>query len=118
MFPITRKLTSRMSAFNDYYNIRLIKDKYQQSFDFKFEFASRKKVLKYINEIDCNKSSGGDIPANFIKMVKKELTVPLANWINNCISSSTFPNELKIADIILVYKKQDVIKLTIDQLVY
>ena len=30
------KLTSRMSAFNNHPSIRLIKDKYQQSFDFKF----------------------------------------------------------------------------------
>ena len=36
-----------------------------------------------------------------------------------CISSSTFPDKLKITDIIPVYKKHDQkTKLTIDQLVY
>ena len=44
-----------MSVFHP--SIRLIKDKYQQSFDFKFELVSTNEVLKYIKEIDCNKSS-------------------------------------------------------------
>ena len=33
------KLTSRMSVFNNHPSIRLIKDKYQQSFAFKFDFV-------------------------------------------------------------------------------
>ena len=32
----------------------------------------------------------------------------MTNCINNCISSNTFPDELKIVDVISVYKKQDV----------
>ena len=38
-------------------------------------------MLNYIIEIECNKSSGGDIPANIIKMAKDELTVPIINFI-------------------------------------
>ena len=83
------KLTSRISTFNKHPSIRLIKDKYQQSFNFRFEFVFTNQVLKYINEIDCNKSSGGEIPIKFIKMVKEELTVAMANYLNKCISSST-----------------------------
>ena len=62
-----------MSVFHP--SIRLIKDKYQQSFDFKFELVSTNEVLKYINEIDCNKSSSGHIVTKIIKMAKAELTV-------------------------------------------
>ena len=43
---------------------------------FKFEFESTSQVLKYINEIDCNKSLGGDIPAKFLKMAKEKLISP------------------------------------------
>ena len=44
---------------------------------------------------------------NFLKWLKRNLLVPITNGIlNKCISSSTFPDELKIADIILVSKKQ------------
>ena len=50
--------TSRMSVFHNHNSIRLIKDKY--NFNFKFEFIFTNQVLKYINETDCNKSSGGD----------------------------------------------------------
>ena len=53
-------------------------------------------MLKYINEIDCNESSGGDIPAKIIKMAKVELIVTITNYINWCISSSTFPDDLKL----------------------
>ena len=41
-------------------------------------------------------------------MAKEECTVPITNCTNECISSSTFPEELKNADIIPVYEKQDV----------
>ena len=41
-------------------------------------------------------------------MTNGELTVPIKNYINKCLSSSTFPDEFKIAEIIPVYKKQDV----------
>ena len=30
-------------------------------------------MLKYINEIDCDKSSAGDIPAEIIKMAENKL---------------------------------------------
>ena len=63
--------------------------------------------LLFMLQIACNKSSGGGIPARIIKIAKEELTVPIASGINKCISSSTFPDELKISDIISVYKKQD-----------
>ena len=65
-------------------------------------------MLKCISEIDCNKSSGGDIPAKIIKMANKELTVPITSYIKKCISSGNFPVELKTTDIIPVCKKQDV----------
>ena len=47
----------------------------------KFEFVSSDQVLNYINDIDRNKSSGGDIPAKIIKMVKDQRAVPIINCI-------------------------------------
>ena len=41
-------------------------------------------------------------------MAEEELTVTLTNYINMCISLSTSPAELKIADIIPFDKNQDV----------
>ena len=82
-------------------SIPLIKDKYQEFFYFKFEFTNQ--ILKYINEIGCNKSLEGEIPTKTIKIANEELIVPIKS-----ISSRNFPNELIVADIIPVYKKQDV----------
>ena len=47
-------------------------------------------------------------------MATEELTVPKTIFINKFISSNTSPDQLKIADIITVYKKQDVNDKTTD----
>ena len=85
----------------------MIKDKYQNSFNFKFERVSTDQVIKFIDEIDCNKSLSGDIPAKIIKIAKEEIAEPIRNCINNSMSAGTFPDELKIADIVPVFKKED-----------
>ena len=85
----------------------MIKDKYQNSFNFKFELVSTDQVIKFIDEIDCNKSSSGNIPVKVINIAKQELAEPLRNCINSSISTGISPDELKIADIIPVFKKED-----------
>ena len=57
---------TRMSSFSNHPNILMTKDKYQNSFNFKFESASSDQVIKCVDEIHCNKSSSGDIPAKII----------------------------------------------------
>ena len=64
---------TRMSSFSNHPSIQMIKDKYQNSFNFKFELVSTDQVIKFIDEIDCNKSSSGDIPAKIIKIAKEEI---------------------------------------------
>ena len=61
---------TRMSSFSNHPSIQMIKDKYQNSFNFKFELVSTDQVIKFIDEIDFNKSSSGDIPAKIIKIAK------------------------------------------------
>ena len=85
----------------------MINDKYQNSFNFNFELVSADQDIKFIDEIDCYKSSTGDIPVKIIKIAKEETTEPIRNCINSSISTGTFPDELKIADIVLVFKKED-----------
>ena len=48
-----------------------------------------------------------DIPTKIIKVAKLGVTAPKRNCINKCISSRTFPDKIKFADIIPIYKKQD-----------
>ena len=63
-------LTERLNLFDDHPSIQLIMNKYQKSFNFKFGLISTNHLRKYIDEIGCDKSSSGDIPANIIKMAE------------------------------------------------
>ena len=47
-----------------------------------------------------------DIPAN-IKIVKKEIAEPMTNCTYSSMLRDSFPDELKIADIVPAFKKQD-----------
>ena len=97
---------ARISSFSNHPSIQMIKDKYQNFFSFKFETLSTDQIIRLIDEIDCNKSSSEDIPAKIIKIAKEEIAEPLTKYINSSISG-TFPDELKIADIVPVFKKDD-----------
>ena len=43
----------------------------------------------------------------YTKIAKEEIAEPIRNCINSSISTGTFPDELKIADIVPVFKKED-----------
>ena len=58
-----------MSSFNDHPSIQMIKDRYQNSFNFKFKLVSIDQIIKFIGEIDFNKNSSGDIAAKIIKLI-------------------------------------------------
>ena len=47
---------TRMSSFSNHPSIQMIKDKYQNSFNFKFGLVSTDQVIKFVDEFDCNKS--------------------------------------------------------------
>ena len=63
----------RISAFDNHPSIQLIKNKYQNTFKFKFKPVTTEQIITFIDEIDCNKSSSGEIPAKIIKMAKEEV---------------------------------------------
>ena len=63
--------------------------------------------MRCINENDIEKSSSGEISPAIIKLAKKEMLIPIANCINKCISIKSFSDELKVADVIPVFKKED-----------
>ena len=85
----------------------MIKNKYQNSFNFKFEFVSTDQVIKFVDGTDCNKSASEGLPVKSIKTAKEEIAEPITNYINSSISTGTFPDELKLADIAPVFEKED-----------
>ena len=62
--------------------------------------------MRCINEIDIKKSSSGEISPAIIKLAKKEILTPITNCVNKCISIKPFPVELKLVDVIPVFKKE------------
>ena len=47
------------------------------------------------------------MPAKVLKIVSQNLATPLASIINASINQSRFPQDLKLADVSPVYKKND-----------
>jgi hypothetical protein len=65
-------------------------------------------VIKIITKFDQNKSPGHDDIGNFIvKQVAKQISEPLANIFNLSLSTGNVPEQLKIAKVIPIYKKED-----------
>ena len=63
-------------------------------------------VIKIIYKFNQNKSAGHDGIGNFIvKRIAKEISVPLTLIFNTSISTGIVPDELKIAKVIPIYKK-------------
>ena len=79
--------TEKIKYFINHPSIKIIKDKFNNSFNFKSEFVSKAIVLRYINETDSLKSSSW-------------------KYLLPCISTISFPDELKVADVIPVFKKR------------
>ena len=74
---------------------------------FDFNFVSSDDISKIINSMDSTKKTSGAIPIKIVKLVNKKIFKDLANCINECIKQSKFPNELKIADITALFKRED-----------
>ena len=74
---------------------------------FDFNFVSSDSISKIINSMDSTKKMSGAIPIKIVKLANEKNCKDLANCINECIKQNKFPNELKIADITPIFKKED-----------
>ena len=76
--------------------------------NFFFSLTTPPEVLKIINTLENKTSSGFDlINAIFVKKLKDLLIYPLATIINQSLSTGIFPDKLKIAKIIPLFKKNE-----------
>ena len=75
---------------------------------FKFSLVSESVIDKIINDILAKNSSGpAGISTKLLKLVKHDLISPLTNIVNQTLSTGIFPDKLKIAKVIPIYKKGD-----------
>ena len=62
--------------------------------------------MAIINLLNLNKAYGhDDIDSCFLKIASPIIAFPLSLFFNHSISLGIFPNELKLAKVISVYKK-------------
>ena len=101
---------SRVNKFENHISIKMIHEKYPEILpeSFKFQFLSNNEVKKEIENLDTKKSSTyGSIPATILKQCVNAYLPHLTNSINYSIQHSNFPQELKLSEVIPVYKKLD-----------
>ena len=75
---------------------------------FDFSPITSESIYTFISKSNPKKATGVDgIPAKIIKSCSKSISEPLAKLINHSFATSAFPNRLKEAQVIPVYKKKD-----------
>lgn len=85
-----------------------IAGKFDKFDDFYFVEITEIQVANYINNLKNNCSQGLDqISTKLIKTHKETIIPILTKLINNVTFSAIFPNELKIAKVIPIYKSKD-----------
>ena len=65
-----------------------------------------KEIINHINQLDSKKSAGHDgFTAKFLKVSSPIIVDSLTEIFNNSISTGKYPDEMKIAKCIPIYKK-------------
>ena len=101
---------SGVNEFEDHISIKMIHEKYPEILleSFKFQFLSNNEVNKEIENLDTKKSSTyGAIAATILKQCVNAYLPHFTNSINSSIQHSNFSQELKLSEVIPVYKKLD-----------
>ena len=97
-----------MSKYRNYSNILLIKDKIRDPASFSVKEASLSDSEKELRNLNTNKASTfGNIPPKILRASNESCSETLTELFNNTLLASSFPTELKVADINPVFKKYD-----------
>ena len=98
-------IKSIVNKYKNHPSIKKINSKYITVKSFSFRPVTPKDVLDVISTLDDTKSSGGDIPLRILKG-NKIVSQVLCKWINNSLKTGTFPDPLKLAEIIPIHKRE------------
>ena len=96
-----------IKKFENHTSVQIIKELIYVNQEFDFEQASIDDILKEMKSLD-NKKNGtfNNTLSNCMKEVSKVTAPCLTNiWNTQIINGQTFPDNLKLADITIVFKK-------------
>lgn len=96
---------SLKAKFKSHPSIKVIKSHKVSTNKFDFAKVDERDVLKTILSLNSSKSVSGNIPTRVLKIVAYTCVPFLTSCFNECINSCTFPDKLKLADIIPSFKK-------------
>ena len=81
-------------------------NEYNES-NFNFVPTNQQEIIEITNSLSNTSPGLDDIPVKLIKAVINYIALPLCHIFNTSLGSGIFPNDLKIAKIIPVFKKGD-----------
>ena len=104
---LDEKVSLALAKYNNHPSIITIKRNISITQKFEFSHVYPWEVIKFVEVLDTNKSTSGDIPTKIIKMAKESICPYLSDCINAAIYNCTFPDELKKADVSAIFQKGD-----------
>ena len=96
-----------IDKFCEHPSIVTIHEKIVTTGFFNFSPVTFADVFHTILNLDSSKKTGGTIPIKVLKLAVKECAHTLTEIFNTSLSLCTFPDELKLADVIPSHKKDD-----------
>ena len=101
------QVVNAVNKFRNHSSIIMIKNKKKNDQSFSFGPVTYDDVLKKVNTLDTAKvSQQSDIPTKIVKQNSDYFAEYFYENINQCISKSVLPSDLKLADVTPVYKKK------------
>ena len=81
---------------------------HEQHHNFKFDTITNNETIRIITKIKSKHSCGHDcISTALLKQIKTEISPSITLIVNQCLTTGIFPNRLKIAKVVPVFKKGD-----------
>ena len=104
----TDPVLKAIKKYKNHPSILRIKSSFKHPKVFSFKYFNVEDVKREINNLNSKKATPkGDIPVKILKWNSDIIAPALTECYNQNIKNSTFPNELKNADISPVFKKKD-----------
>ena len=105
----SNEINSVEKAINKYRNhpsVLLIKSRLKNIPSFSFNKVGLPEIERQLNLISPRKATtSNSIPPKLLKSTKTICSETLKTMFNNCLINAEFPNELKLADVTLILKK-------------
>ena len=106
---INNFIKSSLDCYKDHSSILCISDSFSKC-EFDFRYVTCSEVEEVIRNLNSRKATGhDDISAKLFKLFAKTLASPLTYLFNLSITTGIFPMHCKYANVIPVYKKEDIL---------